>query len=103
MKKENSVLEWIAILIIGIILGVLVTFYGVFVINKLVVWFNIPVHLNFSQWFGLLGIISIILPKQKTDKIDEEEFLSTTIKSYIERVSILSVVLGIYYIIKFFI
>lgn len=106
MKNNDDVsrFEWLTTLLIGVILGTLVSMYGVFAIIKLVNWFTIPIELTFKQWFGLMaifGLITYVMVKNK--KEDEASPFIVMLVSHLTKAGIITIVLGLYYIIKFFI
>lgn len=106
MKNNSDIsgFEWLATLLIGIVLGTLVSVYGVFAIMKLVSWFGVPIILTFRQWFGLMAIFGLVTYNMtKNKKSDENEPFITMIVTHLTGASIITIVLGLYYIIKFFV
>jgi len=100
MSEKTSTKDMLLIMFIGFPLVILVTFYRAFVIGKVMVWFDLPIHFTFRQLFGILAIYSIVTLKADKSEINT---LSDVIKRVWENCISLTIILIIYYLITFFI
>lgn len=71
---------------------------------KIATWFTVPINLSFRQWFELIAIINLILYEiNKKEKSDSKSPFVEMIVNLLTEACLITMVLGAYYIIKFFI
>lgn len=100
MKEDDSSLELLFVIIIGIPLSILLSLYQVFVVMKIVEWYKVPLVLNTLQWFGILSIISLLLSDCKREA---KAGLGLVFKALLTNAFVLSFILGMMYILHFII
>lgn len=104
MKTETNYFEAIVAFTMGIVLSIFTTAYKVYAIMKFVTWFNIPIELNFRQWFGILAVLSLLSYQWTKSEYDKDKSVwSNTFCPLIISVFVTSFLLLIIYIAKSFI
>lgn len=98
--KEYSFGYILLKLLIVLPVGILLSFYKAFIIQKVIEWFNIPIHLSIIQLYGLLLIYNFIV--LSFDKLKEEKEIESILDSIIGLIKyaiVLSLALGLSYLI----
>jgi len=96
-KDKTSSLSLLITLIVGIPLSILVALYGIFVILKLIKWFNVPLLLTYKQWFGVIAIFGLLTADLHTVKY---KGFSDLISNLISKCLVYSLLLLIYWILS---
>ncbi len=95
MEKQTP--SYILAKLVTVILLVFISIQcSVFIVMKIVDWYNIPILLSKFQWFGLLGIIAMIIHK-KNEK-SESQTISEIIEDWLTNLVAYFLLLGIFYL-----
>lgn len=94
MKEKYTSLELIGLLVLGLVAGIPLAFYGAWCYLKIIEWYQIPVKLNIVQMFGIVQLVGLITYTESKD-----EKFSTLFSKLFSRAVLLSFLLFILYII----
>lgn len=84
-EQDQSALQLLLLLIIGIPLSILVSLYGTLLTAKIIEWYQIPATLTFKQLFGINSIVAIWIMgrKKSTEKWYKSIFESAFVISFL--------------------